>query len=182
MSEFKLEDLKLGDIVEIRNGERLIYLPEWHDSDWARFCDYSNGVFVNPLEPGYINAIDYNEDLTMQEDEYFSCFPEFDIMKVWRPQSFFSVVDIMWIAQGDHTPEESWELLYEREETYDYEPNQSFLNNALDVYFNKTGVDWRTVFGREKWGDDYMGWEKDDDAELGWKYIVRGLRSREKEI
>ena len=181
MSEFKLEDFKLGDIIEIRNGERLIYLPEWHDSDWARFCNYSKGVFVNPLEPGYINAIDYHEDLTIQEDEYFSCFPELDIMKIWRPQSFFSVVDITWIAQGDHIPEESWELIYEREKTLNYDPNQSFLNNALDVYFNKTGVDWRAVFGKQKWGDCYVGWEKDEDAELGWKYIVRDLRSRERE-
>ncbi len=180
MSEFKLEDLKLGDIVEIRNGERLIYLPEWHNSEWARFCDYSKGVFVNPLvKQGYINANSYHENLSIPGEE--GCdFSEFDIMKIWRPQSFFSVVDITWIAPGDHIPEASWELLYEREETYNYEPNQSFLNNALDVYFNRTGVDWRAVFGREKWGKCYMGWEKDEDAELGWKYIVRNLRSREK--
>ena len=173
MSEFKLEDLKLGDIVELRNGEKMIYLPEWHDSDWARFCDYSKGVLVNPLETGYINVSDYHSNLSIREEEDFTDFSDFDIMKVWRPQSFFSVVDITWVANGDRIPEESWELLYYREETYNYEPNQYFLNNALDVYFGELAIDWREVFGKEKWGKYYVGWEKDDDAELGWKYIVR---------
>ena len=72
----KIEDLKNGDIVTLRNGDRLIY---------ARDCFKDlNDNFSNPIS----SKGNINEDLT-----YYMGENEYDIVKVERPVKYETVFE-----------------------------------------------------------------------------------------
>jgi hypothetical protein len=71
----KKEELKNGDIVTLRNGNRLIYANE-------QFLDMSD---KNNNDLSYID--DLNEDLTFYDkDDY-----EYDVIKVERMMGYFTI-------------------------------------------------------------------------------------------
>lgn len=76
VKEYKMtkKDLKTGDIVTLKNGDKLGLLEE-------DFCNLSGGShWIDDLS-------DYNDDLTCDN----RCYSEYDIIKVERPTEYETV-------------------------------------------------------------------------------------------
>jgi hypothetical protein len=80
--QFKKSDLKNGDIVELRNGERYVYIEKY--KDWSIYSIDNDEVIVNLKDGDYSRLADYNDDLRYEDRK--NC--KYDIMRILDMSEF----------------------------------------------------------------------------------------------
>lgn len=81
--QFKKSDLKNGDIVELRNGERYVYIEKYNDR--FIYITDSDEVIVNLKDGEYSRLANYDDDLRYKGRG--NC--EYDIMKILDMSEFY---------------------------------------------------------------------------------------------
>lgn len=81
--QFKKSDLKNGDIVELRNGERYVYIEKYNDR--FIYSTDSDEVIVNLKDGEYSRLGNYDDDLRYKGRG--NC--EYDIMKILDMSEFY---------------------------------------------------------------------------------------------
>lgn len=114
-SEFKLSNLETGMVIEVANGTKYLVMKD---------------LFVR--EGGFLDAINYEEDLSRKDSNY----PDFDIVKVFKPNTITELSDIF----KDRLLDCIWERKYHQ--TYQFggmkvcvEGNKSNFKVLVDKIF-----------------------------------------------
>ena len=81
--QFKKSDLKSGDIVELRNGQRYVYIEKYNDR--SIYITDSDEVIVNLKDGEYSRLANYDDDLRYKGRG--NC--EYDIMKILDMSEFY---------------------------------------------------------------------------------------------
>lgn len=81
--QFKKSDLKNGDIVELRNGQRYVYIEKYNDR--FIYSTDSDEVIVNLKDGEYSRLANYDDDLRYKGRG--NC--EYDIMKILDMSEFY---------------------------------------------------------------------------------------------
>lgn len=146
-SEGPLSALLLGDIVITRNGKKNVYIPpQPHWQNWS-YGATEKGVLIDENNL-WINVKDYDS----QTLKIIDGNDDFDIMEIWRPESFLKIKDFDY--GGDIR--DTGKLIWARQDQGKDKLFSYFFNEDSVAMFVKIfGNDWVNEIGKKAFGKKY---------------------------
>lgn len=146
-SEGPLSALLLGDIVITRNGKKNVYIPpQPHWQNWS-YGTTEKGVLIDENNL-WINVKDYDS----QTLKIIDGNDDFDIMEIWRPESFLKIKDFDY--GGDIR--DTGKLIWARQDQGKDKLFSYFFNEDSVAMFVKIfGNDWVNEIGKKAFGKKY---------------------------
>ena len=139
--------LLLGDIVITRDGEKYVYIPpQPHWQNW--YIDIiEKGVLIDENN-SWINVKDYDpQTLTIGDED-----GDFDIMEIWRPESFLKIKDFDYGGDIRNTGTLIWARQDQgKDKLFSY----SFNKDSVDIFEKIFGHDWVDEIGKKAFGKKY---------------------------
>lgn len=143
-----LSALLLGDIVITRDGKKNVYIPpQPHWQNWG-FETTEKGILLDENNL-WINVKNYDpQTLTIGTTRS----RDFDIMEIWRPESFLKMRDFDY--KGDIR--DTGTLIWARQDQGEYKHfTYSFNKDSIDIFKKIFGCDWIDEIGKKVFGNKY---------------------------
>ena len=122
----KKSDLKQNMIVEFRNGDKYLVLENVE----TLYYGHQDLLFIN--SDGYETGDHYDEDLNIKSKDW--CMSDFDIIKVMKWKGFRDFECL------NKDKADSFEILWERQETIKWQPWELEVLKHIQPYFNEIAM------------------------------------------